>query len=157
MQQEQIDLNLIRKRFGTEEACVAHLFRLRWPDGFICPRCGHRKYSFHTTRRLFQCSSCHHQASLTAGTVFEKTRIPLPKWFAAIFVVSSGQEDIPILRLQSMLDIKSYKHIWAMVRKIRRALDNRDDQSEVTGLRGFDRSVSACLSTGPITFAELKA
>ena len=66
-----------QKKFGTEKACQKHLFRLRWPEGFRCPRCQHGEAYFQRSRNLYHCKACGYQASLTAGTVFHKTRTPL--------------------------------------------------------------------------------
>ncbi len=88
MQQEAMSLLDFQSRFFSEEACEEHLFKLRWPDGFRCPRCGHGRYSLVATRQLYQCSACHYHASLTAGTVFHKTRTPLRKWFWMIFLMA---------------------------------------------------------------------
>jgi transposase len=75
----------ISEKFGTEKACQKHLFRLRWPEGFRCPRCQHDQAYFQRTRNLYHCRACGYQASLTAGTVFHKTRTPLHKWFWMIW------------------------------------------------------------------------
>ena len=63
-----IDLLEWQKRFGSEEACGEALARQRWPEGFRCPRCGHDHGYTISTRQSYECSSCHYQASLTAGT-----------------------------------------------------------------------------------------
>jgi hypothetical protein len=55
MQQPSMDILAFQRKFATEQACRKHLFKLRWPDGYRCPRCGHEKYSYHSTRRLYQC------------------------------------------------------------------------------------------------------
>ena len=72
MQQQPLSLLQFQKKFGTEKACQKQLFRMRWPEGFKCPRCGHTEAYFHSKRRLYQCKSCNYQASLTAGTVFHR-------------------------------------------------------------------------------------
>ena len=81
MQQTPLSLMQFQKKFGTEKACQKHLFRLRWPEGFRCPRCQHGEAYVHRTRHLYHCKACGYQVSLTAGTVFHKTRTPLHKWF----------------------------------------------------------------------------
>jgi len=75
-------------RFPDEAACVAFLRKLRWPRGFVCPRCDGQESVTIQTRRLEQCRSCRYQASLTAGTVFHRTRKPRRLWFVAIFGTS---------------------------------------------------------------------
>jgi hypothetical protein len=72
-----------RRQFGTEEACRDWFFRARWPTGFICPGCGSRGAGWHALRKVWQCTRCHKQTSLTAGTLLEGTRKPLRTWFEA--------------------------------------------------------------------------
>ena len=74
-----------RERFGTEEACREALFDMRWRDGLICPACGGRSFCELTARKVFQCNRCKRQVRLTAGTVFQDTKLPLTTWFQAIY------------------------------------------------------------------------
>lgn len=74
-------LSEFQARFGTEDDCRRYLVECRWPDGYWCPRCGHTQAYELATRRLLQCSSCRHQASVTAGTVLHRARVPLHLWF----------------------------------------------------------------------------
>jgi len=70
--------------YTDEATCIKALADFRWPEGFICDRCGHRKaYQLHTRPRIYECAACGHQHSVTAGTIFHKTRTPLRKWFLA--------------------------------------------------------------------------
>ena len=72
------------EKLATESACRDYLFQLRWPNGFVCPRCkGGAAWT--TSRNLFVCGRCEYQASLTAGTIFQDTRKPLTLWFRAIW------------------------------------------------------------------------
>ena len=75
-----------RDRFGTEQACRGALFAMRWREGLTCPVCGHRGFCQLKTRKLFQCNRCKKQVRLTAGTVFQDSKLPLTLWFAAIYV-----------------------------------------------------------------------
>lgn len=134
MDQPEMSLTQFQALFGTEEACINHLFSQRWPTGYACPRCGCRRYSFHTMRRLFQCSECKYQVSATAGTIFHKTRTPLIKWFWMIFLMTRQKSGVSMMSLQRMLDIKSYKTVWAMGHKIRKAMAERDAQYDLGGL-----------------------
>ena len=79
--QEIISFMQFKTMFNNEDACREHLYRLRWPNGYCCPKCGSTSHYEITTRNLFECTVCHYQASLTAGTVMEKTHMPLEKWF----------------------------------------------------------------------------
>jgi ribosomal protein L37AE/L43A len=78
----------LERRFATDAACRAYVFRLRWPDGFVCPRCAGRT-AWGTHRGVWVCAACGHQASVTAGTIFQDTRLPLTLWFRAIWWVTS--------------------------------------------------------------------
>ena len=111
-----------QRMFPTEEACFEYLVKIRWPDGFTCPKCGHKKYYFIKNRKLFQCKSCRHQASVTAGTIFHKSRQPLTKLFWAVYLVSTGKKGISALELQRKLDIKSYNTAWLLLHKLRKAM-----------------------------------
>jgi len=138
MQQEALSLLQFQKKFGTEKACQKQLFRMRWPEGFKCPHCSHNEAYFHSTRRLYQCKSCGYQASLTAGTVFHKTRTPLHKWFWMIWLMGRQKSGISMKSLQRMLEIKTYKTVWTMGHKIRQALADRDADYKLAGLIEMD-------------------
>jgi hypothetical protein len=79
--QEPINLCDLVQRFSNEEACRQFLFKLRWTDGFICPKCGNSGYYYLGNYHLYQCTVCDYQASVTAGTIMHKTHISLSKWF----------------------------------------------------------------------------
>ena len=111
---------------------------MRWPEGFKCPHCGHAEAYFHSTRRLYQCKSCRYQASVTAGTVFHKTRTPLTKWFWMIWLMGRQKSGISMKSLQRMLEIKTYKTVWTMGHKIRTALAERDAGYKLAGLIEMD-------------------
>jgi transposase-like protein len=138
MQQEPIDLLELQNKFGTEEACLDHLFRLRWPEGYTCPRCGSKRHYFHSTRKLYQCAECEYQVSLTAGTIFHKTRTPLKHWFWMIFLMVRQRSGVSMLSLQRMLGMKCYKTVWTMGQKIRKAMADRDAQYQLGGLVEMD-------------------
>ena len=124
--QNSLSLATLQKKFSTEEKCRQHLFKLRFPDGFICPKCGHREYFLITTRNLYECKSCGYQASITAGTIFHKTRTSLIKWFWAIYFVSRDKGGVSALALKKHLNV-SYQTAWLMLHKIRKAMEARDE------------------------------
>ena len=108
-------------RFNNQEACRDYLFRLRWPEGFRCPRCGAEKaWPFRSTRLV--CAACGHQTSVTAGTIFQDTRTPLVEWFRAIWWVTSQKNGASALGLQRVLGLGSYKTAWTWLHKLRRAM-----------------------------------
>ena len=101
MQQTAMNLREFMDRFKTENDCREHFFRLRWPDGFKCPKCGHSEYSFIKYRNLYQCLECKHQASLTAGTVMHKSHTGLREWFLAIYLFTQDKRGISAVQLSS--------------------------------------------------------
>ncbi|MTI82891.1 MAG: IS1595 family transposase [Firmicutes bacterium] len=118
-----------QQRFSSEEACQEHLFNMRWAEGFECPRCGCKEYYHISSRRHYQCRDCNYQASLTAGTIFHKTRTALRKWFWAIFLVANDKRGFSALSLQHSIDV-SYPTAWLMLHKIRTAMSDRELKSQ---------------------------
>lgn len=108
-------------RFSTEDACRRYLYQLRWPGGFVCPRCVGRK-AWMTDRDLIVCATCDYQASVTAGTIFENTHKPLMLWFRAIWWMTSLKTGASALGLQRVLGLGSYKTAWTWLHKLRRAM-----------------------------------
>ena len=111
----------MEQRFVNEAACRQYLFDLRWVQGFVCPRCG-GKTAWTTKRGLWLCADCRHQASVTAGTVFQDSHLPLMTWFRAMWYVTSQKNGVSALGLQRTLGLGSYKTAWAMLHKLRRAM-----------------------------------
>ena len=83
-----------QERYASEEACAVQIAELRWPEGFRCPHCGDEHGWYCGTRRLYECASCHRQTSITAGTLFHGSRVPLRKWFWALYWVSTDKGSI---------------------------------------------------------------
>lgn len=107
--------------FSTDEACAAYLFGIRWPDGFVCPRCGCLEW-WATRRGLCRCKRCDAQISVTAGTIFEGTRKPLRLWFRAMWYVTDQKQGVSALGLQRALGLGSYHTAWVWMHKLRRAM-----------------------------------
>lgn len=120
-------------KFATEEVCLAELARRKWPGGFICPRCGHDRAHVLQRRRTRQCLACRHQSSPTAGTVMEHTKLPLAKWFAAVFLAAADKGGVSALRLSKMVGV-SWPTAQSMLRKLRRAMGDRDRGCWLSGL-----------------------
>jgi transposase-like protein len=109
--------------FPDEQACLSYLEKLRWGDGFICPSCGAADGGWWAVRRgLRKCSVCHHETSVTAGTIFHGSRLPLTSWFAAIWYVVNQKNGVSALGLQHVLEFGSYQTAWAWLHKLRRAM-----------------------------------
>lgn len=114
-----------QKRFATEESCIEALIEVRWPNGFVCPRCSHNNAYFIGSRSLYQCSECNHQTSITAGTIFHSTKLPLVMWFWAIYLTATDKGGISALRLAKQIGV-SWPTAWKMLRRIRTAMKDRD-------------------------------
>ena len=113
------------ERYGTEEACAQALTQQRWPEGFRCPRCGHDHGYVISTRHSYECSKCHYQTSLTAGTLFHSTNLSLTKWFWAIYLSASDKGGISAVRLSKQIQV-SWVTACRILRKIRIAMGHRD-------------------------------
>jgi transposase-like protein len=111
----------LERRFATEQACREYLFALRWPDGFVCPRCGGRR-AWATRRGRWLCGQCRYEASVTAGTIFQDSHLPLMLWFRAIWHVTSQKTGASALGVQRVLGLGSYRTAWAWLHKLRRAM-----------------------------------
>ena len=95
-----------QKLFATDKQCLNYLFRTRWPNGFVCPECGCEHYSYIKTRQLWQCKDCRYQCSITAGTIFHKTRTALHKLFWLVFFVAVDKTGHSALDLTRKLEIQ---------------------------------------------------
>src|ERR1017187_3122437 len=111
----------LERRFCTEETCVEYLAALRWPGGWACPRCaGADAWAIRRTRWL--CGHCRYEMSVTAGTIFQDSRLPLTLWFRAVWWVTSQKNGVSAMGLQRVLGLKSYKTAWTLLHKLRRAM-----------------------------------
>lgn len=111
----------LERRFTSEDACRAYLFALRWPDGFLCPRCGGTK-AWQMGGGLWLCSECRRQVSVTAATIFQDSHLPLTTWFRAMWLITNQKNGASALGLQRTLGLGSYKTAWAILHKLRRAM-----------------------------------
>jgi len=133
MRMEAISLIGWQNRFGSEEACVEALEKVRWPGGFICPECAWTEYSYITSRQVYQCCHCHHQTSVTSGTIFHSTNLPLVKWFWSIYLSASDKGGISALRLSKHIDV-TWRTAHRILHKIRTVLAHRDSIYRLEGL-----------------------
>ena len=120
-----VTLPEFEKRFGTEKACREYLYKLKWPDGFICPKCGNTQFWW-TGKNKLHCTACGHQTSVTVSTVLENTKKPLTLWFRAIFLTAFQKSGINAVNLQNMLGLGSYATAWTWLQKIRRSMIRKD-------------------------------
>jgi len=134
-------------KYATEEQCRKQLFESRWPEGFVCPKCGHKEYFNVDSRDLYQCKACRYQASLTAGTIMDKTKTPLRKWFLAIYLMSEDKRGISALSLKSKIGV-AYQTAWSMCQKIRQAMSQRDANYKLDGKIELDEAFFASPAEG---------
>jgi len=139
MQQASLSLYEFHHRFSDDHACQEHLFHIRWPEGFRCPRCGGETAYHITTRRLYECAQCHYQTSVTAGTIFHKTRTPLDIWFWVILLVASDKRGISAAQISRAFPV-SYPTAWTMLQKIRHAMAQRDARYPLAGIVEVDEA-----------------
>ena len=121
-------------RYGTQEKCEAALCQSRWPHGFVCPACGGVEHSeFRRSRRLyFQCSACRYQCSLISGTIFESSKLALPKWFVAMHLITQSKNGVSALELKRHVGV-SWPTAWLMKHKILQVMVEREDSRQLTG------------------------
>ena len=117
-------LRQFQSDFATEEACEQYLAACRWPEGFLCPRCGNRRAYELVNQRRWQCAGCRHQVSLTAGTVLHRTKTPLTHWFWAAYLMTTDKRGVSALLLQRQLGLSCYETAWMLLHKLRRAMVN---------------------------------
>ena len=133
-------------RFGTVQGCQDYLFRVRWPDGFICPRC-QGKETIAVRDSLFHCKGCRKQISVTAGTIFHRSHLPLPVWFRAIWWVTSQKNGASALGLKRVFGLGSYETAWLMLHKLRRAMV-RPGRDRLSGVIEVDETYIGGLEEG---------
>jgi len=111
----------LERRFSTDDACRKYLELLRWPGGFVCPGCGGRD-AWAMKDELWLCWSCRRQVSVTAGTIFHRTRLPLMLWFRVVWHVTSTKNGTSAMSVQRILGLGSYRTAWTWLHKLRRAM-----------------------------------
>ena len=125
-----------REAYGTEEQCRAVVEKLRWPAGFVCPVCGGCEGTRLSTRPNPVPRACRHQVSLTAGTIFHATKLPLTSWFLAMWLITTAKNGISSVKLGRRLGIKQ-TNAWAMKRRFHGG-DGRARGQEAAGWPGRD-------------------
>jgi transposase-like protein len=128
-----------QQRFSSEEACWTYLFQIRWPNGFVCPRCGFTQAWEKDRRHLLICRHCRTQTSVTSGTIFHGTRKPLRLWFHAIWYITSQKYGANALGLKRVLELGSYQTAWEWLHCLRRAM-LRPGRERLSGLVEIDET-----------------
>ena len=118
--------------FGTEAQCWTVVEKLRWPSGFVCPLCGGQEGKWLSTRPKIQCRACRHQVSLTAGTIFHATKLPLTSWFLAMWLIATAKNGISSVELGRRLGIKQ-TNAWSLKQKIMAVMAEREGNKRLDG------------------------
>jgi transposase-like protein len=143
-----MDLPKLVEKFGTEDKCHEYLEALRWPEGVRCPRCGCKSISRIEKRRQFECNeeSCRYQFSVRVGTIFDRSHLPLWKWFMAIYLVGESKKGISAKQLQRVLGV-AYKTAWFLGHRIRAAMEE-DAPVPLSGVVEIDETFLGGRRTG---------
>ena len=122
--------------YGTQQQCEEVVRNWRWPNGFVCPRCpqpGAEHSEFRRASRLyFQCCACRYQCSLIAGTIFDSSKLALPKWFVAMHLLTQAKNNVSALELKRHLGV-SYPTAWLVKHKLMEFMLQREDSRQLTG------------------------
>lgn len=124
--QQGLSLQSFLSQFGSENQCRNALIGWRWPQGFVCPSCGHTKCCLLKVRDLFQCNRCRAQISITAGTIFASTKLSLTTWFLAIYLISQSKVSVSALSLKRTVGV-SYNTALLLKHKIQQTMKDRGD------------------------------
>jgi transposase-like protein len=119
--QPSVNLLSLMSDYDTDGECRTLLEEMRWPNGVECPRCQSKKISRIKARKVFDCDGCRYQFSVTAGTIFHDSHLPLPKWFLAVFLMTESRKGMSALQLKRLLKV-SYKTAWYLCHRIREAM-----------------------------------
>ena len=125
--QAGLSLNQFLSRYRTDEQCEAALEKSRWPQGFTCPCCQSNSHCnvWHGRVKTFQCNRCHKQVTLTSGTIFHATKLPLSIWFQALFFLTQTKTNISTLELMRRIGV-SYRTAWRLKHKLMQVMHERE-------------------------------
>ena len=136
---DSVNLCSLIEQFGSEERCRTYLEALRWPDEIRCPRCDSDKISQITKRNQFDCDGCRYQFSVTAGTVFNDSHLPLWKWFLCVYLLCESRKGMSANQLSRTLGI-SYKTAWYLCHRIRAAMKQVNPELLLDGIVEVDET-----------------
>ena len=125
--------------FPDEKSCLNYLINLRWPSGFICPMCNQPCTPWYESRNRLACPLCRHKVTVTAGTIFEKTRTPLTTWFEAAWHVTTAKNGMSAKTLERTIGT-SYHVAWMMLQRFRVAMVN-SERTKLTGTVEIDETL----------------
>jgi hypothetical protein len=120
---ESLSLFEFQQRFSNDDDCMEHLATLKWPDGYICPKCQNEKYCNGKLKQTRQCTKCHDQSTPTNGTLFHKVKFSLLKAFYIVYFVSTNKKGISSTELSRKLDLRQ-KTCWSFRAKVTKAMES---------------------------------
>ncbi|NVN91811.1 MAG: IS1595 family transposase [Desulfuromonadales bacterium] len=128
-----LSLNEFLAKYGNESQCEA-LRRARWPSGFTCPKCQSRSRCvvWHGKVKTFQCNRCHTQTTLTEGTIFHATKLPLVTWFQAMYFLTQTKNNVSALELKRLIEV-CYRTAWRIKHKIIQVMCEREESTVLAG------------------------
>lgn len=147
MQQENISFYGWQQKYSTHEKCLNYIDSEKWPNGFVCQHCENNHGYYSTSRHNYECSKCHKQTSIIAGTLFENTKIPLTKWFWAIYWISSDKGGISALRLSKLIGC-TWRTAYRILKILRKAMGERDSKYKLFGVIELDDAFVGGKKTG---------
>jgi len=134
------DMNLVQlvEQFQDEGRCRSELELVRWPNGVTCPHCGSKTVYRILDRNQFDCASCRYQFSVTSGTIFHDSHLPLWKWMLAVYLMIESKKGMSANQLKRTLAV-SYKTAWYLCHRIRKAVEETNPE-KLTGTVEMDES-----------------
>lgn len=133
-----MELQSYIEKYNDEDICIEKLKNMRLQCGLVCHKCSHERHSFRKIDLKFQCKNCGNRISLRSGTIMENSNLPIKYWMICIELMTLSQKKISILEIQYLLQHKRYEPIWLMVRKIRMAMQIRDQKYSLRPYTDFD-------------------
>lgn len=120
------------ERFGTEDKCAEEIRKAKWPNGFQCPSCGSQESCYIKSRKVHQCNRCHKQTSLTAGTIYQGTKLPLQLWFIAMHHMTAGKHGISSMELSRKMGV-SVNTALTVKHKLQQVMHERNSRQKLSG------------------------
>ena len=130
--QKSMSIRDFNERYGTEDQCHTALLNARWPDGFVCPKCGCQRYFAVPSRGVFQCVDCRRQTSPRAGTIFQDSKLPLTVWFQAMHLLTQGKHSVSALELKRQLGV-CYETAWNIKQKLMQVMLLAEESTVIRG------------------------
>src|SRR5437870_1716385 len=123
------------KHYSDEQVCIDAVARLRWPDGPVCPACGHKEHYYLKTQKRWKCKECYKQFTVKVGTIFEDSPIPLQKWLPALWMLANCKNGVSSYEIHRDLGI-SQKSAWFMLHRLRLVLKTGSMGAKLGGTEG---------------------